>query len=123
MELIAKTIGEWVALDRTNIVNRQATMDWVLAPLAYETNESPWASSTTGVVFYTHPSNLNKYSSNLGRVATMLAFVLRNAQTGVDITLPPWSARLSALRDLLRSHWEVLDQPTKQFLTVQGLRP
>jgi hypothetical protein len=122
MEAIAKTIGEWVALDRTNIVNRYANMHWVLAPLTYETNESPSASSRAGMVFYSNPANLTKYSGNLGRIATTLAFVLR-PEAGIDITQPPWSVRLSNLQDLLRSHWELFDQPTQQFLKSKGITP
>lgn len=122
MELIAKTVGDWVALDRTNIVNRHANMHWVTAPLTYETNESPLSSPHVGVVFYTHPQNLAKYVTNLGRVATTLAFVFR-PQGGIDITQPPWSTRVSALHELLRSHWELLDQATREFLTAQGIRP
>lgn len=123
MEPIANAIGEWVALDRTNIVNRHANMDWVLAPITYNTNESPWSSSNVGVAFYCHPTNLNKYSTNLGRVATTLEFVLRNPGAGIDVTQPPWPARMSALQQVLLSHWELLDQPTQQFLTAQGIKP
>jgi hypothetical protein len=45
-ELLAYTIGQWVELDRMNIVNRHANMHWVLAPIAYETNQSPLPQST-----------------------------------------------------------------------------
>jgi hypothetical protein len=123
MDLIAGVIREWVSLDRTNIVNRYANMDWVLAPLAYETNNSPWASSNVGVVFYCHPANLSKYSVNLGRVATTLEFVLRNPNAGFDPSNGPWPARMLALQNLLLSHWELLDEATRQFLTSQGLKP
>src|SRR5579862_1267177 len=40
MDLCAYTLGQWVALDRMNIVNRHANVHWVLAPRAYETNGS-----------------------------------------------------------------------------------
>lgn len=121
MEPISRTLGEWVALDRLNIVNRHANIHWVLAPVAYETNRPP--SNPTGVVFYTHPANMNVYSANLGRAATALRFVLRNPQTGIDATQPPWSRRMSALEELLLSHWELLDDATRSFLTQQGLKP
>jgi hypothetical protein len=120
MELLANTIGQWVALDRLNVVNRYANMHWVLAPVAYETNQSPLPP--VGVAFYCHPANLNTYSVNLGRAATALTFVLRNPNSGIDTTQPPWSARASDLRDLLISHWELFDEPVKQFLASQGIK-
>src|ERR1700728_777592 len=98
MELLAHTIGQWVALDRMNIVNRYANMHWVLAPIAYETNRSPLP--VDGGVFYFHPKNLSSYSANLGRAATALAFVLRNPNPGIDTTQMPWSTRLSDLQQL-----------------------
>ena len=122
MEHIARTIGEWVELDRTNIVNRHANMHWASAPLTYETNESPLSSPHVGVVFYTNPINLNKYCTNLGRVATTLAKTLR-PQAGIDITQPPWSTRVSAIHEVLKSHWELLDPATREFLTAQGIKP
>jgi hypothetical protein len=118
---ISTTIGEWVALDRLNIVNRHANVHWVLAPVVHETNQSP--TNPIGVVFYTHPANMNVYSANLGRAATALRFVLRNPQAGIDATQLPWSGRMSALEELLRSHWELLDDATRSFLTSQGLKP
>jgi hypothetical protein len=123
MELIANIIREWVALDRTNIVNRYANMHWVQAPMDYQTNVLPDAFASKAVVFYCHPKNINKYSSNLGRAATTLAFLLRNPQSGVDTTEQPWSLRVSRLRDLLQSHWDILDDATRQFLTMQGMKP
>jgi hypothetical protein len=123
MQEIADVLGQWVALDRTNIVNRYAGMDWVVGPLSYETGQSPWASSQTAVVFYTHPKNLEKYLINLGRVATMLTFTIRSAQSGIDVAQAPWSARMSALQELLRSHWDLLDDSLRKFLTDQGMSP
>jgi hypothetical protein len=121
MELLARTLGQWVALDRMNIVNRHANMHWVLAPVAYETNKSPLP--VDGGVFYCHPKNLNGYSANLGRAATALTFVLRNPNAGIDTLQPPWSTRMSDLQDLLLSHWDLFDQPVKQFLATQGIKP
>lgn len=118
MEHIASVIGEWVALDRTNIVNRQAHMYWVQGPLTYETGQSPWASGKGGVAFYYHPANLENCAVNLGRVATGLRFIVRHPQFAAPG--PPWPARMSALDQLLRLHWELFDEPVRNFLTGQG---
>jgi hypothetical protein len=120
MQLLAYTIERWVAIDRMNIVNRYANVNWVLAPRAYETNKSPFPD---GGVLYCHPANLSSYSANLGRAATSLTFLLRNPTAGIDTTQPPWSARLSDLRTLLLSHWDLFDEPVKQFLAMQGIKP
>jgi hypothetical protein len=121
MQLLAHALGQWVALDRANIFNRHANIHWVMAPLAYETNQSPLPP--VGGVFYCHPKNLEIYSANLGRAATALTFVLRSPNSGIDTTLPPWSARLSDLQELLLSHWDLFDDPVKQFLTSQNMKP
>jgi Domain of unknown function (DUF4365) len=121
MELLANTIGQWVALDRVNIVNRHANMHWVQAPLAYETNQCP--PSPVGVVFYCHPASLQSDGTNLGRAATSLIFTIGNTNAGIDTTQPPWSTRLSDLRAVLLSHWALLDEPVRQFLTARGITP
>jgi len=123
MERIAETIGAWIDIDRTNIFNRHANMDWVLAPLTYETNEPPYPTSRVGVVFYANPKNMSKYGTNLGRVATTLAFVIRNSKSGFDVSKPPWPARISALDDLLLLHWDLLDEAAKRFLASRGIKP
>lgn len=123
MKHIAKTIGEWVALDRTNIVNRHANMHWVLAPRTYETNKLPSASSKYRTIFYRHPKNLEKLSTILGRFATTITLTLSDPQTRIDTTRPPWSARMSALRDILRSHWEFLDESTRKLLVGKDMKP
>jgi hypothetical protein len=38
---IAEVVGEWIALDRLNIVNRHAGMNWVVGPAKYETGRAP----------------------------------------------------------------------------------
>ncbi len=121
MELLAYTVGQWVALDRTNIVNRYANMHWVQGPLAYETNKS--LLPPVGVVFYCNPINLNVYAANLGKTATALTFGLRNLGPGIDMTQPPWSTRATNLKDLLVSHWDLFDDTVRYFLTSQGLKP
>jgi len=123
LNLIASVIGEWVALDRTNIVNRHAHMYWVVGPLTYQTDQLPWAAGQGGVAFYYHPANLQNAAINLGRVATALTFVLLHPQTQLDLTKPPWLARMAALDELLRSHWELFDEPARQFMTAQGMKP
>lgn len=121
MEQIANVIGDWVAFDRTNIVNRHAHMYWVVGPLTYQTNQSPWASGQGSVAFFYHPANLQECAINLGRVAAALRLVLHHPQ--VDATKPPWPSRISTLNELLRSHWELFDEPVRSFLTNHGMKP
>jgi hypothetical protein len=98
---IAEVIGDWVALDRTNIVNRYAGMYWVAGPSTYETSQPP---DPECVKFYWNPKNLEKCTDNLCRSATALWYVLRDPQTSarVDLTKPPWPEALAALREMLR---------------------
>ena len=117
MQQIAAFLGEWTALDRTNIVNRHAGMYWVAGPLAYETNKSPWASGQAGVQFYYNPSNLKQGGENLGRVVTGLTLLLPQI---ADMNQPPWTARMSALQAVLHSHWELFDEPVRRVLTDNG---
>ncbi len=105
---IAEVIGGWVALDRTNIVNRHAGMYWVVGPDTYETGKPPKPGR---VVFYWNPKNLETCTVNLGRSATALWFVLRHhaqISTRVDLKNPPWPAGLKALREMLRWCRDVL---------------
>jgi hypothetical protein len=123
VEQIATVISEWVALDRTNIVNRHAGMYWVVGPLNYQTGESPYASGQSGVAFYWNPANLAQCSLNLGRVATALTLIIRDSLTESARSQPAWAARVVALRELLRSHWDLFDESVRQFLIGQGLGP
>jgi hypothetical protein len=123
MEPIANAIGEWVSLDRANIVNRDANMHWVVAPLTYETNKPPRVNPSAGMVLYTHPDNIRNYSANLGRIATTLTFALRNLGSGIDVSQKPWSLRMSTLIELLLAHWDLHDEPTRQFLILKGIKP
>ena len=70
-----------------------------------------------GVAFYWHVNNLAKSANNLGRAATSLALIFRDF-------LPAEEAnRESALRKVLRSHWDLLDDSLKHFLKGEGLGP
>jgi hypothetical protein len=99
---IAEVIGSWVALDRTNIVNRHAGLNWVVGPLAYETGVP--LGPRGAVSFYWNPENLEKCRMNVGLSATALWRVLHHSQisTVADVTKPPWPAGLVALREMLR---------------------
>jgi hypothetical protein len=93
VEQLSAVIRDWAALDRTNIVNVNAGMYWVQGPLSYKTGELPYADGKGSISFYWHPNNLRTCSANLGRAVT------------------------------LGSHWELFDEPVKQFLIQQGLNP
>lgn len=99
---IAEVLGSWVALDRMNIVNRHAGLNWVVGPLTYETGRP--LGPEFGVSFYWHPENLEKCNMNLGLSATGLWRVLHHPQISIrtDVTRPPWPEGLQALREMLR---------------------
>jgi len=99
---ITDVIGRWVALDRFNIVNRHAGLNWVVGPLSYETGRLPGPEQ--GVSFYWNPENLEKCRTNLSLSATGLWRVLHHPQISIrtDVTKPPWPLGLSALREMLR---------------------
>lgn len=123
VDRIAGVIAEWVALDRTNIVNRHVGMFWVAGPLNYRIGQSPYESGQAGVAFYWNPANLPQCSVNLGRVATALTLVLRDGLTEADRTQPDWATRIAALQEVIRSHWDLFDESVRQFLIGQGLGP
>jgi hypothetical protein len=107
-ENITKVVGTWIVLDRINIVNRHAGLNWVLGPLAYETGEVP-DLNLHAVWFAWNPENLMKCRSNLAKSATALWRVLTHGGiAGVaDVSTPPWPAGMRALRELLRWCCEV----------------
>lgn len=100
-EKIAELVGDWVAIDRFNIVNRHAGLTWVLGPVTYETGKRPGPERS--VSLYWHPQNLETCRRNLGLSGTQLWRVLRHSQIGVktDVTKPPWPAGREALREML----------------------
>jgi hypothetical protein len=119
---IAEVIGAWVAIDRTNIVNRHAGMYWVVGPDTYETGKPPKPARLN---FYWNPENLEKCTMNLCLSATALWFILRrHAQisTRIDLTKPPWPAGVTALREMLR--WVRVVHPDLQgFLGDLDVEP
>jgi hypothetical protein len=117
---IASVISEWVAFDRTNIVNRDAGMYWVQGPLAYETGQSPFTSGQRGTAVYWHPDNLSGCSRNLARVASAIALILRDFVPEADRT-PAMAERDAALREILRTHWSLFEEADRILLRSQGL--
>jgi hypothetical protein len=99
---IAEVIAGWVALDRMNIVNRQAGIYFVLGPKTYKTGEP--LGSDRGVAFYWHPDNLPTCVANLGLSGVSVWRVLNHAQISArtDPTAPLWSEGLQTLEQTLR---------------------
>lgn len=94
---IAEVLEGWVAIDRENIVNRGAGLNWVVGPLTYETGKP--LSGAHGGFFYWHPDNLQKCFVNLGRSAVAVWNIL-NGQPQVA-ALEPWKTGVPPLRPLL----------------------
>jgi hypothetical protein len=120
---IAAVLGRWVALDRTNIVNRQAGIYWVVGPLSYQTGQTPEASNALGVAFYWNIQNLDQCTINLGRISTALSLLLRDGLSSTDAVQPVWVGRIEALRLLIRAYWLMFDEQVRNILTQQGLQP
>jgi hypothetical protein len=95
---IAEVLEGWVSIDRQNIVNRSAGLNWVVGPLAYVTGK-PLAGPHGGV-FYWHPQNLDKCNVNLGRSATALWRVLKSLPGAAE--QEPWKTGIPHLKELLR---------------------
>ena len=62
-------------------------------------------------------------SANLGRVVTALQLIYRHFLTESEKAKEPWSERIATLQDVLRSHWELFDEPVKEFLAQMDLKP
>jgi len=111
----AEVMGQWIKLDRQNIVNRRAGLNWVVGPITYETAKP--LGPQLGVSFYWHPQNLPECTINLGRSATALWRVLHHAGISAvtDVTKPPWPAGLPTLGEVLRWYRDV-DPSLRPFL-------
>lgn len=109
----AEVMGQWIKLDRQNIVNRRAGAYWVVGPITYESDRP--LGSELGVTFYWHPQNLSECTVNLARSATALWRVLHHPGISADLTKPPWLAGLPTLRELLR-WFRDMDPSLQNFL-------
>lgn len=116
VEQASATLREWLSFDRMNIANRHAGVYWVEGPLSYETGHTPFASGQSGIAFYWHQDNLPKSAGNLGRVATAIFLIFRDHLQGAE-----HDARRAALREVLRTHWQLLDSRIKSAMVAQGL--
>jgi hypothetical protein len=91
-------IGQWISLDRENIVNPQAGLYWVVGPLSYETGKT--LGGPHGGILYCNPKNLEKCNVNLGRSATALWRVLQGLPE--QSAQEPWKTGIPHLKELLR---------------------
>lgn len=55
--------------------------------------------------------------SQSGEGCQRAELVFRAGLTEHEPSQPPWSGRIEGLEAALRSHWDLLDQPTEQFLS------
>lgn len=98
---IAQIVGDWIALDRMNIVNRHAGLYWVGGPVEYETGKR--LGQAGKVAFYWHPQNLDKCENSFALAATGLWQILHHSQISqrADVTKPPWPDKIRNLREIL----------------------
>ena len=95
---IAEVLAGWVSIDRVNIVNRYAGLNFVVSPRAYETDKPP--RGPDAAAFYSHPQNLPQCVVNLGRSAVGVWNIINACQHDPGIPEPA-KAGFSRLRDLL----------------------
>ena len=106
-------IDEWVRLDRTNIVNRYAGLNWVVGPHIYDTGKLPSAQVAS---FYWNPNNLGYCILNLGRASTAVWRILSDFGLPNDAnTQKELTASMPHLRELLRSFC-TFDPSLRDFL-------
>lgn len=94
----AEVLAGWVSIDRENIVNRRAGLNWVVGPRAYETGKPPGGPDVAS--FYWHPQNLHKCVVNLGRCATAV-WNLVEQQRRHPAVQEPWKTGIPLIRELL----------------------
>jgi hypothetical protein len=95
---IAEVLAGWVSIDRVNIVNRHAGLNFVVSPRAYETGKPP--SGPEAAAGYWHPQNLPKCMVNLGRSAAAVWNLLEPHQQQAGFP-DPWKAGMPRLKELL----------------------
>jgi hypothetical protein len=98
-------------------------MYWVTGPLNYETGQSLYASGQMGVAFYWNLANIPKCAHNLGRIATALTHIFQDQMSEAQRKEPIWNARMSALREVVREYWALVDDSARTFLAQRGLQP
>jgi len=97
-------------------------MHWVIGPLDYQTGHPP-LENPQGVAFYWHVNNLAKSANNVGRAATSIALILRDALSIEQANSEYWIRKKSALQEVLHLYWDLLDDGLKQSVIGQGFGP
>lgn len=108
-----RIVEEWIRLDRMNIVNRHAGLNWIVGPLNYQTGKLPGAQI---VSFYWNSNNLGQCIINLGRSATAVWRIINDFGQPVGGVLgTELNAAIPHLKGLLRS-LRTLDPSLAEFL-------
>jgi len=113
MAASVEIINEWVRLDRVNIVNRYAGLNWVVGPLSYETGKTPGAQVAS---FYRNVNNLEQCVTNLGRSATGVWRIVHDFGVLGDPTAPEELIKCIPSIGQLLSTLCVLEPALKEFL-------
>ena len=116
IQAISKVIGEWIEMDRRNIVNKAAGMYLVIGPTAYKTNGGPPTTTKRTVRFFWNPNNLQNCLRNFGWAATALRVVIQ-AIENQNRAMPLSAEHVSSLNDVL-----VRFGPTLGSLAQRALR-
>lgn len=95
---IAEVLAGWVSIDRANIVNRHAGVNFVVSPRAYETGKPP--GGPDAAAGYWHPQNLQKCMVNLERSAAAVWNLVDSYQQQPGFP-EPLKAGIPRLRELL----------------------
>lgn len=111
-ERVRSLMRQWVEVDRRNIVNNAAGVNWVIGPASYETNEELDSSTQWAIWIYWNPKNLTTCRVNACRACAALLLAAKAAKLGA----PPEAKRLSDLEALLKSHADFVNSTTKEAL-------
>lgn len=109
-----EVLDQWIDLERTNIVNRQSGMFWVLGPWDYVTNEKLFEDPLEAKMrlsFYWNPQNLPHTLRNFTRNAVAMRLQLERLEDR------NWAEQqVEALDEVLRCYEGDLDAFSREML-------
>jgi hypothetical protein len=109
-------LREWILMDRENIVNRYAGMDWVTGPRHWETNKPLATANELISATFWNAKNLDKCRINFGRCATALRLTTRWAYSPEQEKSPELSSEIEALETVLKVNTKYLEPLAKEAL-------
>ena len=113
-------LGQWIRLDRTNIVNVENGMYWITGPKSYRTNErlpmTGDALSEGWLWTYFHLENVGNCERHFARAATGLRVALHHLHGSKEAKDTNAADKIRALEGALSVYGEHLDVPCREAL-------